>query len=151
MPFRSSSPRAAHLNQSINHIPDADAARIVLGVFVRMAAGLPRAFLGELVLRLGQCSMTESARSLARAAAKGVSTNLAAPSVAAPLAALIGGRNSQAVVATLTESELAPLAAIFAGVWGTEQREAACLAWQRQLDADEPHGSARFVVTPPVI
>lgn len=123
----------------------------MLGVFVRMAAGLPRAFLGDLVLRLGQCAMTESARSLAHAAAKGVSPNLSGPGVAAPLAALIGGRNSEAVVATLTESDLAPLAAIFANVWGAEQKESATQAWQRQLDADEPHVYAHFVVTPPVV
>lgn len=47
----------------------ADAARSALGVLVRYSPVLPPALLEELVFRMGQCAMTESARNLARAVA----------------------------------------------------------------------------------
>ncbi|KAL6767394.1 hypothetical protein ACKKBF_B35090 [Auxenochlorella protothecoides x Auxenochlorella symbiontica] len=128
-----------------------DAARMVLGVFVRMASALPRTFLASLVVGLGQCAMTESAHTLARAAVVGASPNLHVSSVAAPLAALIGGRNSRAVAATLTKAELAPLASVFANVWGVQGEDPPAEAWERMLDADDPHRGQRFVVVPPVL
>ena len=50
-------------------LPAADAARAALGVLVRSAHLLPPALAEQLVLRMGQCRMTESARNLAAAAA----------------------------------------------------------------------------------
>ncbi len=99
-------------------LPPADAARSALGVLVRYAPQLPPALLEDLVFRMGQCSMTESARNLARAVAAaaaapstaapalpgGGGSGLQDPGVAALLAALVGGRQATAVQGTLQAS-----------------------------------------------
>ncbi len=80
---------------------------------MRYAHQLPPVLLEDLVFRMGQCSMTESARNLARAVAAaapsagGASAGLQDPGVAALLAALVGGRQATAVQGTLQASHTA--------------------------------------------
>lgn len=128
----------------------ADAARVALGVLVRSAHLLPPAQAELLVFRMGQCRMTESARSLAAAvAAARAPGSLSDPAVASLLAALVGGMHGPAVQGTLQAAGLAPLAAVYSAVWGTGDRGAALADWQRQLAAAHPETAAAVAITPP--
>eukprot|EP00887_Chlorella_sp_A99_P005680 scaffold1.g5680.t1 len=128
-----------------------DAARSALGVLVRFAHQLPAPLLAELVFRVGQCRMTESARNLAAAAAAGgpAAGALHDPASAALLAALVGGYHGGSVQATLEGAGLAPLAAVHAAVWGSGNGDGALADWARQLAAAQP-GGGRVVIQPPV-
>ena len=130
---------------------EADAARAALGVLVQFAHELPPRLLGELVARMGQCRMTESARNLAAAVAAGGPSAgaLRDPGVAALLAALVGGYHGDAVQATLAGAGLAPLAAVHAAVWGSAGGDAALADWARQLQAGAADGRA-VIIQPPI-
>jgi WD40 repeat protein len=114
-----------------------EAARSALGVLVGFANSLPRQLTFELVCRIGQARMTESARNLAAAAATArPGSSLHDPGVAAVLAALAGGYDGGEVVQrTLQAARLAPTSALFAEVYGQgeEEKEMAVANWKDQL------------------
>lgn len=144
------------VTQSLSASPHfVDAARSALGVLVRFARQLPPHLVEDLVFRMGQCSMTESARNLAGAVAASASATTSAgalrdPGVAALLAALVGGMQGKAVAGTLQAAGLAPLASVYAAVWGTVDERSAIAEWQRELaGAAALDGAAGVVITPP--
>ena len=75
--------------------------------------------------------------------------SLSDPAVASLLAALVGGMHGPAVQGTLQAAGLAPLAAVYAAVWGTSDRNAAVGEWRRQLAAAHPQAGAAVTVAPP--
>ena len=111
------------------------AARDVLGVLTRFALILPANLLREIVLRMGRCRMTESCRNLAAA----VSTvarpgaGLRDASVAALLAALVGGSQIRTVQATLEAAGLPHLSAMYSAAWKQKGVEEAAIQWRRAL------------------
>lgn len=106
---------------------------------------------------MGQCSMTESARNLARAVAAGPGAAAAAggggalrdPGVAALLAALVGGSQGGAVAGALEGAGLAPLAAVYSTVWGTVDAAGPLAEWRRELAAAGVAADAPIIITPP--
>lgn len=114
-----------------------EAARSALGVLVGFANSLPPQLTFELVCRIGQARMTESARNLAAAAATArPGSSLHDPGVAVVLAALAGGYDGgEAVQRTLQAARLAPTSALFAEVYGQgeDEKEMAVAKWKDQL------------------
>lgn len=128
----------------------ADAARAVLGVLVGLAPHLPASMLRELIFRLGRCAMTESARSLAQGMGTGHGA-LRDPSVALPLATLVGGNDGRALQRVLRAAGLTPLAALQAAAWGVGDLDELVLEWAQELEDSTPAASAGdIVVEPPV-
>ncbi|KAL4855688.1 hypothetical protein ACK3TF_003771 [Chlorella vulgaris] len=126
-----------------------DAARSALGVLVRSAHLLPPVLAEKLVLRMGQCRMTESARNLAGSVAASKAPGaLADPAVSSLLAALVGGMHGPAVQGTLQAAGLASLAALYAAVWGGGNRDAAVADWRRQLAAAHPEAGLTTIIPP---
>lgn len=111
------------------------AARAVLGVLTRFAPLLPPNLLRDLVMRMGQCRMTESCRNLSIAAATFArpGSGLRDASVAALLAALSGGSQVQIVNQSLDATGLYPLSAIFDVAWRHKDVDSAAIQWKRAL------------------
>ncbi len=61
----------------------------------------------------------------------------------------MGGQHGPAVQGTLQAAGLAPLAAVYAAVWGTGDRRAALASWQRQLAAAHPEAGPAAITPPP--
>lgn len=147
-----------------------DAARDALGVLVRFAPLLPSDLLEELVVRIGRCRMTESARNLVAAASiSRPGSALRSPNVVALLVALsgVGGRSAvgstlmdadaaahvrgDAVQSMLIASGLAPLAAVYSAVWDQGNLDLAVQKWEGLVRAGRGGGGRDAVrVTPPV-
>lgn len=64
------------------------------------------------------------------------------------LAALVGGMHGPAVQGTLQAAGLAPLAALYAAVWGGGNRDAAVADWRRQLAAAHPEAGLTTIIPP---
>ena len=119
------------------------AARSALGVLIGFADYLTPELMFQLVSRIGQAQMTESARNLSVAAATArPGSPLLDPGVAASLAALAGGYDADRVSKVLENAKLAPLASVFANAWGGDV-DRYRKQWELQLNGR--------VVQPPIL
>ena len=114
-----------------------DSSKQILGTLLAYASDLSKDRLEQLVDQMAMASMTESLRNLwseTVSAAKGSTQSV---SVAALLAASVGGIQESHMVESLKEAGLYPLAFLYASVWGTSgganQVETVEAAWKQAL------------------
>lgn len=122
----------------------------MLGAIVLLSRELTADILQELVIKLGVCRMTESARVLAEMVIEHGTPALRDPAVAVPLTALVGGKSSLVVQRVLRAAGLAPLAAVHGAVWGGVDPAPLIEQWSDALSATDPVG-ARVAVVPPTV
>jgi len=117
-----------------------ESSKQILGTLLAYASTLSKDRLEQLVDQMAMANMTESLRNLwseTVSAAKGTKGASQSISVAALLAASVGGVQDANMVESLREAGLYPLAFLYASVWGgtggVESEAASLQAWREAL------------------